>query len=496
MEKTVLWLVLFIPFLLCNEASADSSKGKKDYYGEKHGIWEEFQGESKKAWLVTTYRHGVMNGPSHALFPESGNTNWRTVFKDGKHHGLYVENYDNAQNSKKLEGKHINGNRSGKWTEWHANSQLHFVMNYIDGTLQGPAEYSNTSGSKHNSTVYKDGAHNGPYQQYYDNAENTLRMEGNHVKGKRSGKWTGWYDNRQIESVVNYLQDQADGPAEYFYYTGTNKKHYVTNYKQGKQHGPYAEYYENVDNVRRYQGGHRDNKKDGLWTEWHDNGFIASTKIYRDDKLHGPFKTFSYHMYEEGEPVIKTSYKDGKLHGPYVQYFDPAPFPILPTLGAVVEMVGGKERTRPKQVQKITGNYKNGNKVGEWIRWHADGKKSLVSPYRNGKLHGVELGYRMQLSRLNIGSHLYSESTYKDGVRDGRSIEYWSDGITRRFQRTYSNGKKHGPTREWHENGKIYLKGQFTKNEKDGVWEEFDDEEKPVKTYTYKMGKLVAGSDP
>lgn len=487
-QKTVLWMMLLAPCLLASEGFADSWKGKNDYYGKKHGKWESHIGKTKKLEWVITYRHGIQNGLSQKFFKPSGKNNWSAVYKDGRMHGLYVEYYDNKGNSKKTEGNYVNGSHSGNWTHWHGNSVLSGVENYVNGKLHGPAEYSFSSGHKKFTTTYKDGNHHGPYVGYYDNTDNTKNLEGNHKDNQRSGNWTEWHDNGHKKSVANYYNGKQDGPAQYFYYH-PGRKHIITNFKQGMHHGPYAEFFDNSANSRRIQGAHRDNKKDGLWTEWHGNSAEMSTEIYRQGQLHGSVKRF----HSDGGADFETSYKNGKQDGPYIQYYHPAPLPVIPDLVHVLDMIRDKPLTKRKKVKKITGVHKNGKRVGEWIDWSSNGDKLDITPFRDGKEHGMRRMFRG--SSLPGGSpKLHSELTYKNGKRHGDHIIYWNDNDNKHFHSTWVNGSQDGPSREWHENGKISVSGQYKKSKKDGVWKEFDDEGKLLKTYAYNMGNLVKGS--
>ena len=480
--------MLLVPCLFGVEAFADGWKGQTDSSGNRHGTWERFLGKSKVAVEIVNYRHGVPNGPSYKLYHQSGRKQFSTIFKDGNHHGAYAEYHDNKANSKKFEGAHSEGRRSGKWTEFYGSGGVLSVSNYVNGTLQGPAEYSYSSGNKKSTTVYKDGQHHGPYLEYYDNVDNSKSKEGRHANNKKSGIWTEWHANKQVKSIESYYEGALDGPAQYFY-SSPGKKRAITVFKQGQHHGPYAEFFDNAANSKHFLGTHRENERFGQWTEWYSNGVEMWSQTYRDGKLHGSVTRF----HDNGEVDFRTSYKYGKRHGAFVQYFHPAPFPLLPDLADIPGLLSGKAPVRMKDVKKVTGVYKDGHKVGDWIEWDYRGANSRVSPYVRGKLHGTDRRYRNS-SLPGVGVKLHSEDNYKDGVRHGEYIEYWNDNKNKHIQSRWVNGSKDGPSMEWHENGKISVSGQFKKAQKDGVWKEFDDEGKLLKTYAYNMGKLVKGS--
>lgn len=72
---------------------------------------------------------------------------------------------------------------------------------------------------------------------------------------------------------------------------------------------------------------------------------------------------------------------------------------------------------------------------------------SVVSNYRNGKLHGIQKVYY-------ITGELKRASIFNQGLENGRRVEYYPCGC-KRLNANFSNGQQDGIAEEWEESGKI-----------------------------------------
>jgi hypothetical protein len=96
---------------------------------------------------------------------------------------------------------------------------------------------------------------------------------------------------------------------------------------------------------------------------------------------------------------------------------------------------------------------RNGPKNGEWITRRADGSIK---------------------TRVN----------YKDGLKDGYSYLYYGDGKTIQLEVPYVNSKKHGVSRKYFENGRVYSETPYQEDNMHGT----------RKTY-YRSGQLKSAID-
>ncbi len=77
-------------------------------------------------------------------------------------------------------------------------------------------------------------------KDFYDNGK--VKMEGEFVDGKRSGKWKAYYDNGKIWSEGEFLNGERTGLAKIYYPNG--KLDTEGEYTNGKQTGTWKYYNE------------------------------------------------------------------------------------------------------------------------------------------------------------------------------------------------------------------------------------------------------------
>jgi len=109
----------------------------------------------------------------------------------------------------------------------------------------------------------------------------------------------------------------------------------------------------------------------------------------------------------------------------------------------------------------------NGERHGEFIRYHKDGKIKETGTYVNGTKEGPSVYYwsdgdrqeRTYVNGTKEGPAVYyhtngdrEEFTYVNGKYEGPSVYYWSDGD--RQERTYVNGTKEGPAVLYYADGR------------------------------------------
>lgn len=82
------------------------------------------------------------------------------------------------------------------------------------------------------------------------------------------------------------------------------------------------------------------------------------------------------------------------------------------------------------------GLFKNGKKVGSWVRYHENGQLYEQGNYKDGKEEGVWVEYYRN-------GRLRSKLNFKNGKMEGKSISYNRDGtVFTVLTGTYKNDKK------------------------------------------------------
>ncbi len=140
------------------------------------------------------------------------------------------------------------------------------------------------------------------------------------------------------------------------------------------------------------------------------------------------------------------------------------------------------------------GTYKAGNKDGVFIKYYSSGQVESETPFTGGKINGTIISYyengklkskRNFKSGINDGAslkwhpeteELIEELNYIDGKFHGKQVEY-ALGSKTIYQTVsyYENGVRNGDFLNTR-NGQVIAKGKYKNGEKEGVWNEYNDD--------------------
>jgi len=197
-----------------------------------NGVWVYWHANGKTVSEKISYRLGTKHGQALSWYASGGKKIF-THYKDGNHHGEYESWYDNADNTMKSKGKHVDNRATGKWTYWHADGKtVSAKIDYQHGEKHGRSEDFYASGNKKVVTSYQRGLHHGDYTAYYDNSDNIQKNQGNYVKHKAEGAWTYWHANGQKSASGNYRKGERNGTWQFWSDTGQLTK--TMSYNNGK----------------------------------------------------------------------------------------------------------------------------------------------------------------------------------------------------------------------------------------------------------------------
>ena len=79
-------------------------------------------------------KHGVWTG-----FFEDESIQWRGSYNEGKPEGLWEEYYHSPYHMKKMKNYH-NGYYHGTQMSWYPGGQLHSILHYVMGRLEGEVQ--------------------------------------------------------------------------------------------------------------------------------------------------------------------------------------------------------------------------------------------------------------------------------------------------------------------------------------------------------------------
>ena len=160
------------------------------------------------------------------------------------------------------------------------------------------------------------------------------------------------------------------------------------------------------------RGWIRDGKKDGEWITFWDNGQLKSKGLWLSGVRQGPWVWY----FSDGDPSQNGSFLNGEKHGSWKVYWD-NPSEIIYEDGQFLSVPVESETN-----YFSVGQYENGKRVGELIRYHQNGGIDYKGRFnKNSKREGPWVYY------FSTGQ-VDTEGSYKNGIRDGTWFDYNLEG--------------------------------------------------------------------
>jgi antitoxin component YwqK of YwqJK toxin-antitoxin module len=332
-----------------------------------------------------------------------------------------------------------NSKIEGKATRYNSDGQVTALFNFKNGNKHGK-----------NSTY-----------QFIEDSEIYVETIGTYKDGILNGKVIEYVitpDQKYIASIFTYKNDVLDGNAFQSRKSVIQEMHYKNNLLEGS----YKEY---LDMKSVFYGGL--DRIDTLSMP----SLLILEQNYRNDKLEGFAKRYD----ATGVKIAEGFYSDSLKTGTWKYYYDT----ITNEDGSYAEGSGALYRI---------ANYENGMLAGASETFSASENVKincsenadrdeecfnrvilyfhLISNYKEDELDGV---YEMKRSN----GELLSRGTYKMGVQDGKWMQY----SISRFS-------------DFDVVGRSYETGNYKNNEKEGLWERFDEAGALLEKYLYKSSKI------
>jgi len=112
----------------------------------------------------------------------------------------------------------------------------------------------------------------------------------------------------------------------------------------------------------------------------------------------------------------------------------------------------------PNGTPKKVFNYVDGILNGTYAEYNERGQPTITCGYKNDKIHGKYIQYKF--------SRIEEEKSYNEGILDGVSKKYYKNKDQLQTETTYKDGKRNGPERYYNEEGKMTLEWIFKDGEK------------------------------
>jgi antitoxin component YwqK of YwqJK toxin-antitoxin module len=194
---------------------------------------------------------------------------------------------------------------------------------------------------------------------------------------------------------------------------------------------------------------------------------------------HGPY----LEVYESSYRKEIGQYRDGRRVGTWMRWY-PTNQPSSTTVyedGKPATFVAWHENGQKWE----EGRFEKGRPNGAWIRWHANGKKEFEGFYNHGTLDRL-------FTTWHDNGQKEEEGSYDDGVRQGMWTKWHRNG-QKRSEILFHDGKPEDWYRAWHENGQQAEQALFQHGKPEGTYTLWHDNGQKEEEGTYKDGLLEGG---
>ena len=258
-----------------------------------------------------------------------------------------------------------------------------------------------------------------------------------------TGKSYKLYPNGQKEFETNWKDGQRHGLTVYWRESG--ELWFKGNYKNDKREGLWVYWYDEKqkEEERRYKNGDRH----GLWTGYYYNGQKEFESYFKDDNRHGLARAW----HKNGQIMYEKKYQESKEIKSFAKYWNSRGAPVDTGLEAELDGIELKELEVREGIhyRKDSGTAYTGEafllsgigqKTADYLFWQNDSKTF--------------------------------QQNFKDGKKHGLTREWNEDGNWWKYERNFKDGKRHGLYKEWHANGQImYMEnwnsGELVKDSKE-----------------------------
>ena len=207
----------------------------------------------------------------------------------------------------------------------------------------------------------------GYYVEWYQNGQKLC--EGNYLNGKMTGIWNDWYDDEQINSILEYENDSLNGTCTWYIHKDSVFKFPINGYlkmvgdrKKGLREGKDVYYYPTGELL--FKCDYKNNLKHGTEKQYYKNGQLSSEYNYINGLQHGLSKVWD----SDGDTVAVVNYKNDKPHGKGTKWY------------------------KNGQIELIQ-EFKNGLEHGPHFEYYEDGAIKVEANFKNNWQHGKFIFY-------------------------------------------------------------------------------------------------------
>lgn len=393
----------------------DPNNGPKKSYYDNGTIQSEY-----------TVVDGELNGPIKAYY-ESGELKKTGNYKNGKGNGYFIEYEENGSKIKEytLVDDTINGRAI-----YYENGTISSIRNFKHGVADGISVLYNYDRKKTLQTIM--------YCPYKNDLENGLLYSMSVENGK------------EVDTIAygTYINGIEEGPFKQYF--GKDSLIIGTK-KNGLIHG-HCEIRTNTEMtigdskikvfVRDSEGEYYNGKKSGKWIKYMYDEKMGEG-YYTADKRSGLWNWYCLYGKNKGKVMFKSNYLNGEMNGLLETFFQYntvngsdqdsiSNYEYIPCHNKEYfknnELDGEAVYADSNDVILRKGRYVMGKKEGVWIEGYMETLRDSTSrivyfegSYQNDKETGL-------WKRFTAKDSILGEYTFKDGLLDGKFVNYNNDG--------------------------------------------------------------------
>ena len=344
------------------------------------------------------------------------------------------------------------GRKQGMWMTYFRDGRLNSKGTYKDNEKDGLwEEYWGSSGKLMVKGYYINGKEDGLWEDYWTNGN--LENKGQYINGKMEGMWESYWSNGNPHSKGKYINDNKHGIWEFYFDDGSLEKKILYNNDRIKNLS--------INESKKLFIPRKLSGEGSRWEQWNKEQPIKDgVQINQYDSEGNKQGYWEFYNDNDGSVRSKGLYKNGLRYGEWEEYW-----------------TNGNLRLKCNMV--------NNKREGVW-EWY-DYKGNLESKilYDDNILvkdlpltESEDKKNKLFIPRkLSNEDSRYSEWNNKQPIKDGKRINQYD-----------SEGNKQGMWYDYYD-GKLYSKGNYINNKKEGYWETYHSNGQLEGKVSYVNGK-------
>lgn len=441
---------------------------------------------------------------------------WKTYYRNGKLKAAgnrenfkldSIWTFYNIDGVKTSEISYENEVKQGL-TKVYKEGKLYKTEPYQQGKIEGFVKIFFPDSSIQKEIPYVNNKQEGTGYQYADDGRiislltyknNALvrRQDINRVdkQEQKQGLWISFHKNRQIATEGPYVNDLKNGYWKFYKANGDLirvEKWVMGELQEGATETAKIEIKQELNPKNgklAFKGAYRDGEPVGVHRFYDDEGKVDSSVIYEDGLIlyegivdeqgrkQGPWKIY----YRSGGLKARGSYKNDLKVGTWKYFLED----------------GSLEQT---------GSYISGKPDGLWTWYFPNGELWREEEYVLGLEDGVSIEYNDTGAVIAQGEYISGfkegkwffqlndhreEGKFFEGERTGEWKHFYLDTDNLRFTGFYENGIKNGLFVWFYPDGSVKRRGNYLNNNRDGIWEFFNEQGERIITIEYNEGEEV-----